>query len=345
MDRRQFSKTAAALGLGTLVNTSFLHGMPEKEEEIMTVKGPMNVRDLGVVLSHEHVLVDFIGAAQTGYHRWDRSEVVRVIKPYLQEIKRCGVQSFFECTPAYIGRDPRILRELSEITGIHFITNTGYYGARDNFFLPQHAFSESAEQLADRWSREWVEGIEDTGIRPGFIKIGVDHGSLSELHEKLVRAAAKAHLKTGLTIASHTGTAQGAFDQFAVLEEEGVSLEAMIWVHAQAEKDLSRHVEAARRGVWVSFDGVGEDSIDAYVGMLNNIKNHQLLSRILISHDAGWYRPGEPDGGQIRGYTVIFDRLIPALRKAGFSGDETDQLIRKNPAQSYLIRKKPLIKG
>src|SRR5690606_24758104 len=98
-----------------------------QEGIIMTVNGPIAPSDIGLSLIHEHVLVDFIGADSTGYHRWNRSDVIEVARPYLEEIKKLGVQTFVECTPSYIGRDPLLLKELSQSTEINFITNTGYY--------------------------------------------------------------------------------------------------------------------------------------------------------------------------------------------------------------------------
>src|SRR5207302_7308011 len=100
-------------------------------------------------------------------------------------------------TPAFIGRDPRVLAELSRRTGIHVLTNTGYYGAANDKFVPPHAFAESAEVLAARWIAEWHDGIDGTGVRPGFVKIGVDPAAgepprLSGIDAKLGRAAALA---------------------------------------------------------------------------------------------------------------------------------------------------------
>ena len=119
---------------------------------------------MGLTLIHEHILVDFIGADSTGYHRWDKDLVVQRVLPFLEEIKSKGVKTIIECTPSYLGKDPVLLHKLTDLTGIRFITNTGYYGAVGEKYLPKHAFTESAEELAKRWIREYEEGIEDTGI-------------------------------------------------------------------------------------------------------------------------------------------------------------------------------------
>jgi phosphotriesterase-related protein len=286
---------------------------------------------LGVTLMHEHVLVDFIGAAQVSPSRYDANEVFNVVLPRLQQARRLGCETLVECTPAYLGRDPRLLRRLSEATGLNILTNTGYYGAAKDKHLPAHAFDETAEQLAARWIRECERGIDGTGIKPGFMKIGVDEGPLSAVDAKLVRAAAITHRETGLAIASHTGPAAAAFEQLDLLERSGVPLSAFIWVHAQAERDDTLHARAARRGAWVEFDAIGEKTVAQHVELIRRMKEQGLLGRVLVSHDAGWYRVGEPGGGQFRPYDALFTAFIPALKAAGFAGAEIHQVLVKNP--------------
>ncbi len=304
---------------------------------VMTVAGPLDASKMGITLSHEHVLVDFIGADSVSDKRWSRREVAAVVLPYLREAGREGCLTFVECTPAYLGRDPLLLKTLSDSTGMNIITNTGYYGAGNNKYLPLAVYDKTAEQLAEGWIKEWEEGIGGTGIRPGFIKIGVGGDSLSALHKKLVKAAALTHLATGLTIASHTGPASLAFAEIKTLEDEGVDPGAFIWVHAQNEKDLSQHVRAAKMGAWVSLDGISEDNIAEYAGMLKNMKDNNLLGKVLLSHDAGWYHPGEEGGGPFRGYLALFTKLLPLLRKEGFTRAETDMILERNPAVAFAV--------
>jgi phosphotriesterase-related protein len=143
-----------------------------------------------------------------------------------------------ECTPAFLGRDAKLLKRLATASGLHIITNTGFYGAANDKYVPALAREESVQQLADRWIREFREGIDGTSIRPGIIKIGVDAGPLSEIDAKLVRAAAKTHLQTGLTIASHTGDGVAALEELEILKQEGVHPSALIWVHALLLQDF-----------------------------------------------------------------------------------------------------------
>jgi phosphotriesterase-related protein len=306
--------------------------------QIMTVTGAIPAKSLGKTLIHEHILVDFVGADRIRPDRWDRQTVRRAVMPYLDEVKKRGVQSILDCTPAFLGRDVRLLQEISQESGLSILTNTGYYGAVDNKYLPTWAFTETDAQLAARWIREFEEGIEGTPVRPGFIKIGVGSGALSELHQKLVRAAAMTHLATGLTICSHTGPALPAFQEMEILHGLGVHPSAFVWVHAQNESDKSRYTTAAKKGAWVSLDGMGWGNFDGYATWLHELKVTGQLNKVLISHDAGWYRPDEANPMEkFVGYTNLFDNLFPLLKEKGFSEKDFDQLLRKNPAEAFGI--------
>jgi phosphotriesterase-related protein len=130
------------------------------QDKLITVKGAISVDEMGICLIHEHILVDFIGADSTGYHRWEKSEVIERALPILLEAKQKGVKTFFECTPAYLGRDPLLLKELSEKTGINIVTNTGYYGARENKFIPKHAFDDTLKLLPKFGSTSLTMGLK-----------------------------------------------------------------------------------------------------------------------------------------------------------------------------------------
>ncbi len=343
--RREFLKkvTRGAGGIAAgiaFINIRGCHPEPEVDRtgKVMTVQGLLEPEELGMTLPHEHVLVDFIGADKVSRKRYDRKEVIQKVVPYLERIRALGCDTLVECTPAYIGRDPVLLRRLSTITGLQLLTNTGYYGAADDKFIPAHAYDETADQLADRWIREWENGIEGLDIYPAFIKTGVDAGPLSEIDEKLVTAAARTHLATGMTIACHTGGEKAILDELEVLEQERVDRRALIWVHAQNEEDPDLHIRAARAGVWVEFDGIHPDRIDAYVQRVQAMKEAGYIHKVLLSQDAGWYHVGEPDGGTYRPHDTIFTDLIPALKSAGITSTDIQQMTVENPGQAFTIR-------
>lgn len=325
MKRRTFLKATLAAGLGPVL---------APKPQVNTVRGTIRASEMGLTLIHEHILVHFVGAEHYNVDRWERPEVVAKMLPYLQTLRTLGVRTLVECTPAYLGRDPLLLQELSEKSGIQLLTNTGYYGASNDKYLHAHALTETADQLADRWVAEFEHGIDGTGIRPAFLKIGVNPGPLSELHRKLITAAARTHRRTGLTIYSHTGPYVPAFEQMDVLKQEGVDPSAFVWVHAQGQ-NMVHYARAVREGAWVSLDGLDGSNVGQYVDNLLLMKENRLLHRTLLSHDAGWYDPAQPNGGTIgREYTVLFRQLMPALNRKGFTKKDWKQILVDNPAQA-----------
>ncbi len=332
LSRRDFVKSGISALVACWISRLWAEGW------IMGVNGRIPVSQMKTTLIHEHFLVDFIGAEEVTPERWKRDEVVKKVLPYLTEAKKRGVNTILDCTPAFLGRDPLLQRQLADASGLQIIANTGYYGAVNNKYLPKWAYTETADQLASRWISEFENGIDGTSIKPGFIKISVDGYHLSELHQKLVIAAARTHLKTGLTICSHTGPAVLAFEELELLQNEKVEASAFVWTHAQNEKEKSNYVRAAKMGAWISLDGLGWGEFAKYADQIDYLRSEGFLHKVLISHDAGWYKPGEPDGGSFTGFTNIFDQLVPLLRDKGFSDADFRQLLTLNPADAFSTR-------
>jgi len=303
------------------------------ETEVQTVTGALSASSLGITLMHEHVMVDFVGADQVSRSRYSSDEVFRAALPKLKEVAQSGCKTLVECTPAFLGRDVRLLQRLSKASGVHILTNTGYYGAVNDKYVPKHAFIEPAEQLAERWIREVREGIDGSGIKPAFMKIGVDEGPLSPIDAKLIRAGALCHQATGLRLHVHTGDGAAARAIAEMLRKLNVQPSAYVWVHAQSEKDPSVHAELAAAGVWIELDGINANSSETHIAAIEKLAGRGHLSKVLLSQDSGWFRVGEPGGGQFNGYTYIFTDFIAALRKRGFSEKQVQTLMVENPAR------------
>ncbi|WP_285008431.1 phosphotriesterase family protein [Pedobacter faecalis] len=334
MHRRHFIKLSA-IGVLTL-NT--------KELQVMTVWGPVSPFRLGKVLAHEHIFTDFSGAGQET-PQYNREEAFQFALPYLKKIKASGIGTIIECTPAYIGRDVILLKQLSEASRLHIITNTGYYAAVNQKYLPPHAHTESAQQLAQRWINEYKNGIEGTGIKPGFIKLGVGNAPLTPVERKLIQAAAITHKQTGLKIFIHTGNGEAATAEADLLQNEGIDLEAMIWVHAQNDQSGNYHLQLAKRGCWISLDGYSPAETEKYITFLQNLKQQNLLNKVILSHDDGFavvnnqgkisFEAYRKNNDTI--YTSIQTTLQPALIKAGFSEKDLTTLMHNNPPGVLII--------
>ena len=300
---------------------------------IITVTGPIENSQLGRAAAHEHVMVDFHAPDQLprGYNA---DEVVSVIEPHLVKLRDSGCQGFVDCTPIWLGRDPQVLRELSLRTGMKILTNTGWYQAP---MIPPQAYALTAEEIAAQWIAEAQGGIGDTGIRPGFIKIALNSGRLIEVQIKILRAAILASKATGLAIVSHTVGSEAVLEAVSVMEREQFSLERFIWAHADAGDGREAQLELARKGVWLSLDGIG-DRHDAHVSELCSLIEAGYADKVLISQDSGWYNVGEPQGGRVRPYHTLFTEFIPYAVEHGIGSGVLDRIVTENVAQALRVR-------
>src|SRR5262245_20064876 len=110
LSRRDLLTTAVAL-LTACASTGRDQGTGSARSKpvIDTVAGPIPADALGVTLMHEHVLVDFVGADQVNPSRYDPDQVFHAVLPHLRQARMLGCATLVECTPAYLGRDPRLL--------------------------------------------------------------------------------------------------------------------------------------------------------------------------------------------------------------------------------------------
>lgn len=307
---------------------------------IRTATGPVRADRIGVILPHEHIFTDLRGPETPGYGQADPDDVVRVMKPLLAQAKTQGVDLLVECTSVGVGRNAPVMARLARETGLRIVVPTGVYGRAH--FAPEEYREMSEAALTDWMVREITEGIDGTGIQAGFIKIAASENELKPLEEKFLRAAVRAAKQTGVAIASHTTSGAVAVRQADILREEGLAADRFIWVHAQAEWDLAFHRLLAGRGVFIELDSVGSSPEEdaRLLKIVQALMAAGCRDRILLSHDAGWYDPGQPDGGQQRGYTALLTSFLPALREAGVDEAVIRGLASENPRRAFAISRR-----
>lgn len=308
--------------------------MHNSDRRLVSVRGPISSSELGRSLVHEHIMVDWVGADLTGPHRYDKDIVVATMAPYLRDIASMGYKSFFDCSPAYLGRDGDVLLELSELTGLNIITNTGLYKEP---YIPSWALEASVSELSDSWILEATRGIANSGIRPGFIKIAVHPGPLAPMQERILLAAARTSCETGLTIAGHTSDDMSALAQLELLQSVSFNLDKFIVVHADmlSKETLLRLTDA---GAWIEFDSVGAKPIEYHVQLVAWAVSFGLEDRVLLSHDAGWFTVGEPGGGTVKPYTAINAELLPALKTSNIWNEKLErEFLVRNPVEAFSL--------
>ncbi len=345
MRRKDFLLSSAAALLSVSAPFPFFAGGNREKEMIRTVTGSIPAAKMGTALIHEHLLSIF-GTDAREPAPYDHEDALSEVVPYLTYLKSLGCDTIVDCSAAYLGRNASLLKKIAEESGMQILLSTGIYGAADDRYVPEYAYKETAEELAGRWIREFEQGIQDTGVRPGFVKSGVDAGPLSDIDAKLVRASALTHLETGLLLQIHTSyNPKAANQQLDILNEVGVSPQAWVWVHAQNVDDSRILIEMAKQGAWISLDGLrtpnylngkrsSNSTLMRHYRHLEAFKKADVLGRVLLSHDGSTY---PPKGTDKRPMDVLFNTFIPMLKTGGFNEEEIQLLTVTNPKRAFTI--------
>ncbi|NLS80223.1 MAG: esterase [Chloroflexi bacterium] len=302
---------------------------------IQTVLGPVPVERLGLILPHEHLFTDLRGADTPGLGEADLDDVQAAMQRHLDAAWAAGITALVECTPAGVGRNPLALKRLAQHTPVAIVAAAGLYRQE---FLPRWALAASEAEVEARMLAELNEGIDGSGVRAGFIKLAVSNEGITELEKRDLRAAARAAAQTGAVVASHTsGLLSGAhaLEEVEILESAGLPGSRFIWVHTQNSPHLAEHRAVAARGAYLGFDGLSPEREEAFLKLVLDALGAGLGRQILLSHDAGWYRPGEPGGGKVRGYTYLVERFLPRLRERGVDEATIRLMTDENPKRAF----------
>ena len=301
--------------------------------ELITTLGPKRAGELGKILPHEHVFVDLRTWDKPGYGEARASDVVALMAPEIERIKTQGFTALVECSTVGVGRRADIDRAVSEATNFPIVVPTGIYREP---WVPPFAYEWSEDALSAWMIGEIEEGIETSGVRAGWIKLSAGDDGITDVEAKILRAAARAGAKTNAIIGSHTIRGRVVKEQLRIIERAGYTAGRFISIHTQAEPDFSLHLEVARGGAWIEYDGIGgwgED--DTYIENINRVLDAGLGDRLLLSQDRGWFDPALPGGGVPKPYTYLSDVFLPKLRASGVDDATIDMLTRENPFRAF----------
>lgn len=294
---------------------------------LVTVQGPVPPEHVGRVLPHEHVLCDFYRVTHNLDHLLN-DEGLAVSE--LRAFAAAGGSLLVDCTPADLGRNVLGLRRVSEAASVQIMAATGWYRAR---FYPQWIDEARTNDLADRMVEELTEGIDGTGIRAGVIgEIGVDRDHVTAREERVLRAAARAHRRTGAPLLTHASMFPVGVAQLDLLEEEGVDPRRIAIGHADTYLDLDYHRAILERGAYLAFDTVARRHInpdERRVEFLLRLLDAGWEEQLLMSSDRCFRSDLRAYGGP--GYAVVFAEFLPALRSAGVPEPTIDLLTIHNP--------------
>lgn len=305
---------------------------PSEPRYLYSTLGLLSREAVGMILPHEHIFVDLRTPDTPGYAVADTAEVVAVMSPRLEELKQRGITALVECSTTGVGRRADLDLAVSRATGVPVLVPTGSY--REPWVI---AAVRAADDVAlEAWMfQELTDHLAESDYRAGWIKLSAGDDGLTALEERILRSAARAAVRTGAVIGSHTMRGRVALEQIRILAEEGCPANRFIWIHTQNEPDLGLHDEAVSRGAWIEYDHVFRKPDDEVKALILRALDAGHAGHLLLSHDVGWFDPAKPGGGTPRPYTHLSDVMLPLLRAAGVDDRTLTRLTHDNPFEAF----------
>lgn len=333
---------------------------------VQTVRGPVPIEELGITLSHEHLLNDvsswwkrsesagldpdeFADAPISEEVLWDlrqdpfgnRANLalddVDVACDELDRFAALGGRTVVETTGWGIGRNLAGLKRISERTGVHVVAGTGFYLEPSH---PVDLVALGADGVTDRILADLRDG--EDGVRPGIIgEIGVS-ADFTLAEQASLRGALAAQVESGLPIQVHLpGWLRLGGTVLDLVESVGADATKVVLCHmGPSGEDLDYQRALMDRGAWVQYDMLGMEvyyadqgvqcpSDDQNASHLARLVERGYSGQLLLSQDVFVKSLLRRHGGP--GYAHLLQYFAPRLRRHGLEEAQVLSLIADNP--------------
>lgn len=311
--------------------------------EVQTVRGAVAADALGTVLIHEHVFVLNEEIRRNYPATWNEEERVADAVTRLRAMKARGVDTIVDPTVIGLGRDIHRVARVNEQVDLNIVVATGLYTYNDvPFFFHLHGpgtLLGGDDAMVDMFVADITDGIAGTGIKAAFLKCAIED-ALTPGVERVLKAVAETHKRTGVPIMVHTSAAHrtGLVAQ-DVLRGEGVDLGRVLMAHSGDTADLDYLHRLLDAGSYLGMDRFGLDILlptDQRVATIAELAAEGFADRLTLAHDAAchidWLPPGVREHVAPNWhFTFIHDAVLPALRGAGVGEKQITAMLVDNP--------------
>ena len=341
--RRKFLKQACAAGLvaeptwhiaraaQTDASTRARNPTRRTPSIVQTVLGPLDASKLGFTLTHEHI------CRNPSEHFGGRKNSVAKAVDKLKAARDAGVNTIVDVTPFDVGRDIRFGEGVSRKSGMQIVACTGQH-----FFAPQSYNARTLEEITELFIREIEQGIDDTDIKAGVIKVAARSDAMTPAEEKVFKAAARASKATGIPVETHTNSRQRDGEKQAdIFEAEGLSPARVSLGHSNDTDDIEYLTGLAKRGYTLGMDhafwGVPPGSTLSWQRRVECIKQlieAGFVNQLFLSND--WvFGDVERDKVNPDGLLYTIRKTIPYLKQIGVSQQAIHAITVENPKRFF----------
>ncbi|MBO1076936.1 phosphotriesterase family protein [Roseomonas marmotae] len=314
---------------------------------VETIHGRVDSNDLGLTLMHEHIFTQN-KEMQENYPNpeWDEAQLIAVARDGLRRLRTLGIGTLVDLTCFGLGRDVPLLQRVCEGIDIHVVVATGFYFFNE---LPKYFHLHGPGMRVDipdpipaMMIRDIQNGIAETGVRAGIIKIGSDSPGMTPDVQRIFKAAVRAQQETGVTISTHSNAKmKGGLDQVALLKDSGADLSRVIIGHCGDTTDLDYLKALLDSGVQIGMDRFGLNSFlstELRIDTIVKLCGLGYAGQMTLSQDAGfWSCTTEPS---VRArvnpewtHFLICEFVLPELSRRGVPQEHIDTMMLHNPSR------------
>ncbi len=321
--------------------------------QVETVRGPVGTDELGRTFMHEHIFVLTADVQQNYPEEWgDEESRIADAVTKLNELAAAGIRTIVDPTVIGLGRYiPRIQRVADSVPDLNIVAATGCYTYNDVpfFFHYRGPALETAlgqavpDPMVDMFVGDITDGIAGTGVKAGMLKCAIDTPGMTPGVERVMRAVAKAHRRTGvpITIHTHPGTHQGLAAK-KVLDDEGVDPHRVVLGHSGDSNDVEHLQVLADAGFILGMDRFGinlETSFEARADTVVELCARGYAESMVLAHDAAcyidWIEPWAKAALPQWHYLHLLEDVIPYLKDKGVTDEQIDTMLTANPRRIF----------
>ncbi|MFG3369679.1 phosphotriesterase [Streptomyces sp. NPDC090032] len=321
---------------------------------VETVRGPVDSAALERTYMHEHIFVLSPDVQQNYPREWgDEDTRVTDAVDKLGALRAQGVRTVVDPTVIGLGRYiPRIQRVAEQVPDLNIVVATGCYTYEDVPFFFHHrgpALNEAAgmevpDPMVDMFVGDIEDGIAGTGVKAGLLKCAIDEPGLTPGVERVMRAVAEAHLRTGtpITVHTHPGTRTGLEVKRVLCDEEGVDPSRIVLGHSGDTTDVDHLSELAEAGFVLGMDRFGinlETTFEARAETVVEMCRRGYADRMVLSQDAScyidWIDPAVMPLLPQWHYLHIQDEVLPYLERRGVTEEQVDTMLVDVPRRYF----------
>ena len=311
---------------------------------VSTVTGPMDTSDMGFTLIHEHLKVQSDPVVVQWPHLYDEQQAIERAIGQTKAAQERGVKTIVDPTVMGSGRDIRFMQQVAQQTGMQVIPATGLYTYRD---VPYYFHHRSVDHMADVFVYDIEVGIQGTSIQAAFLKCATDTPGITAGVEKVLRAVARAHRRTGVPIMTHShAPSETGLKQQDILAAEGVDLSRVLIGHSGDSDDLDYLMKLIERGSFIGMDRYGLEEKAGYLSTqrrnatIVELCRRGYVEKMMLSQDAcctmDVFEPELVAAVAPKwNMTYLMDEVLPALKAAGVSDVQIHTMTVDNPRRYF----------